>query len=141
MSFVFNPFTGNFDSVTDPVETPFTFTAGCQSLDGVGDCVYVSGAAVDGVIQVAKVDITSASKMPAIGIITNKAGLTSCTVAFFGVVVLSVTTPGKVYFVGGDGKPNSTRPAGLVFIQSLGLALDETRLLLNPSMSMTKVLS
>ena len=141
MAFVFNPFTGNFDAVTDPVESPFAFPANCQASDSVGDCVHVSGDAVAGVIQVAVVDITDITRMPAVGVITSKASLTSCTVAFFGAVAFSPVLPGRIYFVGGDGKPTSTRPTGLVFIQILGLALDATRLLIQPALNMTRVLA
>lgn len=141
MAYVFNPFTGNFDAVTDPLEAPLSFPANCQSADDVGDCVYVSGDVIAGTIQVAKVDIADTTKMPSIGIITSKSGSTSCIVAFFGSVDLSPAVPGKIYFVGADAKPTATRPAGPALIQVVGVALDTARLLLNPSPNMTKVLS
>lgn len=141
MRFVLNPFTGEFDAVTDPLEAPFSFPASCQPADAVGDCVHVAGDFVAGVAQVTRADITDNAKMPSIGIITGKGSATSCTVAFFGSVVLVAALPGKLYFVGSDAKPTATRPAGPALIQIVGVALGSTRLLLNPSPNMTKVLS
>lgn len=138
--YVFNVFTGTFDVVQDPIDEPLVFPASCQSSDSAGDCVYISGDSTAGLAQVTRADIADTSKMPAIGIITSKSSSTSCLVAYLGVVPITVALPGKIYFVGSDGKPTATRPAGPALIQSVGVALDASRLLLHPSLNMTKVL-
>jgi len=142
--FTFNPFTGNFDAVSDPIETPFTFSANCLSTDAVGHCVYITGDLVLGVIQVAKADITDKTKMPAVGVIVSKSAATDCIVVYLGAVdlagVVPALSPGKMYFVGPDSKPNVVRPVGPALLQIVGVALDSSRVLFNPSPNMTKVL-
>jgi hypothetical protein len=117
--------------------------AACAADDDVGDLVYVAGPAIAGVAQVSRIDIGSAASMPAVGIITAKLSATSCRVALSGIVSIAGLTPGARYFAGADGQPTSSRPsaaAGGTFIQSVGVALDETRLILTPSTFMTKVI-
>lgn len=140
MAFVLNPFTGVLDQVTDPYLEPFTFPATCLSGDLAGDCVRISGGVVAGAPQVRKVDISSYTGMPAVGIITVKTSATTCLVAYFGGLQSTGLTPGATYFVGADGRPTNIRPVGPAFIQIVGVALFETVLMLNPSMNMTKVL-
>jgi hypothetical protein len=142
-SFVFNPFTGNFDAVgdaPDPIATPYTFAASCFASDAVGDVVRISGPSSGGVPQVTKVDISTWLTMPGIGIITSKSTATDCIVAFYGAVPLSFALlPGRPYFASALSIPTDTRPA-TGFIQILGIALDGTRLFLQPSWNLTRVI-
>ena len=143
MAFVLNPFTGQFDAVSDPIDEPISTEADCSAAEAVGDCVYVSADAVSGVIQVRKVDVTDSAKMPAIGMILDKATSTTCTVALLGTVpvgALPAFVPGKRYFVGASSKPVAVPPATPpVLVQVVGIALDSGRLLFNPSPNMTKL--
>ena len=143
MPFVFNPFTGNFDATSDPLEEAFTFVGDCSAGEAVGDCVYVSGAEVLGVIQVRKVDVTDPAKMPAIGIILDKPTATTCTVAYSGGVTIGILPPflpGRMYFVGHSSKPDATRPASPAMVQVVGVAVTSGRLLFNPSPNMTRTI-
>lgn len=117
--------------------------AACAPSDAVGDLVYVAGPAIAGAMQVSRVDISTSLKVPAIGIITAKSSPSSCRVVLSGVVPSAGLTPGARYFAGADGRPTPTRPPsapGGRFIQSVGVALDETRLALTPSTFLTKVI-
>lgn len=110
------------------------FTAGCLVTDAVGDVVRVSGAAVAGVPQVTKCDPSDVAKMPAVGILTAKAGATTCTVQRLSSVDLSATaiifTPGNRVWVSYTGQPTTTippaglSPSGYVMLQPLGVATD-----------------
>lgn len=125
----------------DPIQTAFIFSAICASGDLPGDCIYRTGVFVDDVPEVAKVDITNLTKMPAKGVIISKASTTACTVAYFGAYATGDTlVTDKVYFVGADARPTITRPSGPAFIQIVGHALDAARLMVNPSMNFTKVI-
>lgn len=122
----------------------FTFAANCPSGATVGDAVYVTGAKVGGVAQVATCDITSLSAMPAIGIITAKTIATDCTVQFAGEVgIYSGLTAGTMYMVDTDGTPTSTLPTSGSdhYIQRLGVATntDSMLLLLSPSLTKRRV--
>lgn len=142
MPFVFNPFTGKFDAVSDPIDEPFTFVADCSVAEDVGDCVYVSGEALAGVIQVRRADITDSAKMPAVAIIVEKPTGTTCIAVYIGaypVGVLPAFLPGKKYFVGAAAKPVAVPPSPPALLQIIGVALDSGRLLFNPSPVMTKV--
>lgn len=141
--FVFNPFTGNFDAVSDPpIESPFTFLADCSAAEAVGDCVYVSADAVLSVVQVRKAVPSDGTKMPAIGIILDKPTATTATVVYLGafpVGLLPAFLPGKRYFVGSASQPTSAPPSAPAIIQVVGVALDSARLLFNPSSVVIKV--
>lgn len=139
MALAFNPFTGTFDQISDPIESAFTFAAACSSSDAVGDCVHISADAVGGVLQVSRVDVTSAAKMPAIGIIVEKPSPTTSVVAYLGAVALGGLSPGRAHFVGTNSRPSATCPTGPALVQAIGFALDGTRLMFNPSMQMVKV--
>jgi hypothetical protein len=141
MPFVFNPFTGNFDTVSDPIEDAFTFAADCTASELVHDVVRISADVVAGVFQVRKVDVSDSTKMPGIGIIIEKPTASTAIVVYLGAVTLvGPLLPGKVYFIGADSKPSSTCPSGPALVQPIGFALDATRLLFKPSMTMVRVL-
>lgn len=139
--FVFNPFTGNFDAVTDPSANPFTLDAICLAGDAVGDCVRISGDSIGGYVQVTKVDVTDPTKMPAIGVIIAKPSSTNATVAWLGVITGTGFTPNARYFVSNTGQltptPPTVRPA---MYQVMAQAIDSQRLILLPSRDMTRVI-
>lgn len=123
----------------------FEIDANCLSSDSVGDVVYVSGDSVGGLIQVTKADITDFHKMPGVGVIVIKSTPTDCRILRYGLLSGSGFLPGKLHFLGADGRPTPTPPvatpsSGNVFVQVVGVAMDSSRLLLNPSFNLTKVI-
>lgn len=122
----------------------FTFEANCPAGATVGDAVYVTGAKVGGVAQVATVDITSLSSMPAVGVLTAKTIATDCTVQFAGEVgIYSGLTSGSMYMIDTDGTPTSTLPTSGSdhYIQRLGVATNSDSMLLSISPALTKRLA
>jgi hypothetical protein len=124
------------------------FSADCLVTDAVGDMVRISGVAVAGVPQVTKCDPADNTKVPAVGIITAKAGGTSCTVQRVASVDLSATAitliPGARVWVGYTGQPTTTIPAasaspsGYVMLQPLGVATDTQTFELQISQSLLR---
>jgi len=118
-----------------------TFNGVCLATDAVGDFMYVSGTAKN----VAKVDITQYSKVPAVGCIINKPTTTTCVIQTSGIVegIYTGFTPGKICVAGMNARPTSTAPTasvgGSLFIQTLGVALDTNALLVSPNVLLTKV--
>lgn len=105
--------------------------------DQVGDVVYIRGN-MNGFYKVARVDVSTYSKVPAFGIIVRKWDFTNAIVQVRGEIknIYTGLTAGKTYFVGGDGKPNITPPApgssGRAYVQPIGIALDATVLWVQP---------
>lgn len=136
VKYVFNPFTGNLDSInTDGFNK--TVEAICKNTDEVQDCVRIDSAKVGNLYEVEAVDI-DVDNDPAVGIIIAKSSPTLCTVQLFGIVtgVYTALTPGRTYLVGTDSKLATTlaRPAsGFRWVQQMGVALDTDELLLKPS--------
>jgi hypothetical protein len=134
----------NLQGLTQLVtEEGVAVSATCQSTDAVGDLVYISGDSTAGITQVTKVDILNYLKMPAVGVIVSKSSSTSCKILRYGLLSMSGLVPGKTYFVDFDSTPTDVRPvpsSGSVFVQVIGVAMDSSRLLLNPSFNMTKVI-
>jgi len=118
--------------------------ANCQTSDNVGDCVYITGGMVGEFYQVTKVDPADQSKMPAVGIITSKKGPTECRVQFLGEIknIYSLMTPGKLLFIGSDGRLNETPPlplpSGYVFVQPMAVVASSTVLVVAPALLLTK---
>lgn len=122
-------------------QPPVTANATCSPTDQVGDLIHVKP---DGSVE--KSDITTWSKMPVVGCITSKSSPTSCTVQTGSQVSLySGLIPGKVYFVGPNSRPVYPRPVpapgSSIFIQSIGLAVNSTTLMITPGANVFKVLS
>lgn len=121
----------------------FELSANCLASDVVGDIVHVTGDSVAGRIQVSKVDILESSKMPGVGVIISKSSPVDCIILRYGVLGMVGLLPGKMYFAGIDGKPTLVRPVppsgGKAFVQVVGVAMDSSRLLLNPSFNLTRV--
>lgn len=119
------------------------FPAKCQPTDVVGNCVYVSGPEVAGSYQVTTADPADITKMPAVGVIESISG-TDCMVHVLGELPNTYTglTPGKVLFVGSDGRLSESIPApvlgGYAFVQSMGAALSAGVVLMLPSFNLTK---
>jgi hypothetical protein len=113
----------------------------CLSSDAVGHCVYVSGPAVLGRVQVAKADISTFSKMPAIGVLVSKSGPTSGVVQLSGALTPGgPLTPGARLWVGATGTLVGTRPDAPAFLQIMAQALDASEAWLRPSVDLTKVI-
>jgi hypothetical protein len=116
--------------------------ATCTSLDNVGDLVYIAGS---GMI-VSRADPTNNSKMPAVGCIISKSSDTDCEVQVGSVVtnVYSGLVPGKIYFVGTDGSITVSRPTPQIgrslLVQPVGVALDISKFLINPSPTITRLI-
>ncbi|MHA2333768.1 MAG: hypothetical protein ACXAEU_17210 [Candidatus Hodarchaeales archaeon] len=109
--------------------------AECLSADAVGDCVRITGAAVDGFYQVAKVDPTVTTSSYSVAVIVSKYSDTVCMVQLYGSLdsVFSGLTPGKPYWVGTNGRPNEnlqSNPGGLIHHQRVGVALTDDVLLM-----------
>lgn len=136
----FNPFTGTLDYVTP---SPYVIDAICLSGDLVGQCIYSRGSYTGSALWVATADIYDVGKMPAVGIIISKSSATSCKVRIGGEYTISGGVAGKYYFVGSDGYLTADRPAATLtqyaVVQIMGVALDVTHLLLQPSTALTKV--
>lgn len=133
-----------------PSSTDKTFSANCLAGDAVGACVYVTGASVGGVPQVATCDPSDETKMPAIGIIVSKASATDATVQRFAIADLTgsgVTfVPAARAFVGFAGLPVTTPPtpggsgSGYVMLQTVGVATEAAALEVKIDASMMKSL-
>lgn len=109
------------------------FQANCLSTDDFGMFVYVTGPAIGGVPQVAKADIMTAGKYPAVGVIVEKSSATLCLVHVLGELDVSpaILTPGRPYYVGLDAFLTSTAPTAAPGIQAVGTSIDIGRLMLN----------
>lgn len=133
-----------------PSSSDKTFSADCLAGDAVGACVYVTGASVAGVMQVATCDPADETKMPAVGIIVSKPGATSATVQRFAVADLTgsaaVLVPGNRAWVGFTGLPVTTAPlpgaspSGYVMLQTVGVATEAAALEVKIDASMMKSL-
>lgn len=131
-----------------PAAGASTFSATCLAGDLVGASVYIAGADIAGVPQVASAAASDAAKMPAVGAIVAKPTPTTCTVQRFGRVDVSgtgaVLTPGARYFVGFSGEPVSPpptaalSPTGYVLLQPIGVATSATILEYQPSQTLLR---
>lgn len=113
------------------------FRAYCFNIDVVGDCVYIMGPKVGERYQVTRVDNTTPSKMPAVGLIIEKTSPTECVVQTAGLLknAFGAFTPNTRLFVGDTGRPKQTytRPTtGLKLIQIIGLAISSTDIIIAP---------
>lgn len=124
-----------------PPSVDSTFTGTCLSTDSVGDLVYVTGASK----AVTKADPTDNAKMPIIGCIISKSTATDCVVQTNDLVSSTYTglTPGKMYFVGTDGRPTSIRPTpsigNTLLVQPIGFAIDSNLMLITPSTAIVRL--
>jgi hypothetical protein len=118
--------------------------ADCLSTDSIGDLVYISGNSIGGVLQVTKADILDYTKMPVIGSIVSKTSPTACRIIRYGIISVAGLSPGQIYFVDFNSKPTHTRPVAGVgqkaFVQVIGVAMDSTTMLFNPSSNLVRVI-
>ena len=126
-------------SIKEILESRNTFRANCLATDAVGDCMYSRVAAVGGIYQVTKVDPNDQNKMPAIGIIILKSSDTDCIVQTSGVVedVYGGMDIRKTLYVDTDGgltqALSPALPGDRMFVQAMGMAIDDAALVLAPS--------
>ncbi len=116
------------------------FTAELEPGMAVLDLVCVSTTATTS-IKVAQASSDDETKMPVIGVLISKNSETEGVIVSSAIVELSGLTPGSTYFVGLSGSITNTVPtpyAGSVFVQPIGVALTQTKLLLNLSPSYTE---
>jgi hypothetical protein len=82
---------------------------------------------------VQRVDVATAAKMPAAGIVVDKPNIALCTVVSHGIVSVSGLTPGGLVFASRSGGVSSVPPTadiGPAFVQVVGVALSATRALI-----------
>jgi hypothetical protein len=117
-----------------------TFEAVCLSTDAVEDWVYVRNNYTGSKLTVAKADPSDSSKVPAIGVIISKSDSTNCIVQWMEKVnIYTGLTAGRVYFLNTNGRHTLTPPhGGIKYVQKLGVAVDETTLLISLQLDLTK---
>lgn len=111
------------------------FTAELEPGMSVLDLVSVSSTATTS-IKVAQASSNDETKMPVVGILVSKNSETEGVIVSSAIVELSGLTPGTTYFVGPYGSITNTAPVpytGTAYIQSIGVALTQNKLLLNIS--------
>jgi hypothetical protein len=122
-----------------------TFDALCLSTDQLGDVVYISGDKIGSYYQVAKVDITTTTKMPAIGIIVQKLTSTTCVVMYSGEVTGLYTgmTPGETMFANSSSQLSETPPGapttGIVAVQAIAYSLSSDTIVVKPELPTIRV--
>jgi hypothetical protein len=116
----------------------------CLASDSVGDLVFITGPIVGGRVQVTKVDVDDADKMPAYGVITEKATATDCTVLVEGTLAGSFN-PNAIYFAGVGGTivegPPPRPVSGYRRVQVVGQADDSGALDFKPDRRYSKITS
>ena len=119
-------------------QTPSIVRAVCLLTDQVGTAVYIRDNK-NGYYKVARCNPASLAKMPSIGVIVKKWDFTQALVQFSGVVegVYTGLIPNQTYWVGSSGDLAAAPPPidGTTlesYSQAIGVALDESVLLLRP---------
>jgi len=114
-----------------------TFSAICLSSDTIGDVVYISADKSGSFYEVAKVDIFTTTKMPAIGIIIQKLTSTTCIVLSIGEVVGLYTglTPNSTLFADLLSRLSESAPSapltGIALVQAMARSLSSDTILVN----------
>lgn len=120
----------------------YLVSATCPSGLTVGDFVYASGPAAGDVLTVDKADILNGAKMPSLGVVIEKPTATTARVMLLGLytpgVVLALN---KVAYVGANSRLTTTMPLGNVYVQRVGMTIDQGRVFLNPSPLLVKLLA
>lgn len=141
MKAVFNPFTESLDFVGT---TASKFRVTCLATDQVGHVVGIAGDMIGGAYQVSRADILNFTTAVAFGILVRKSSDTTGVVVTGGLVAYPSLIPGRLYFTGDSGFPTAIRPVAAspsgVFVQVIGKAISTTKLLLEISPNLTKVL-
>lgn len=110
------------------------YEADCLAGDAIGNFVYVTGPEVSGLPQVSTVDVTDASKVPAVGVIVEKSTATRCVVQVIGETSIFTTVPGDRYFISTSGTATNVPPTPSgsdLYQQLVGVGLESSRLLLS----------
>lgn len=133
--FVYTGTTANAATTSSGTQPFIEYEANCPSSTAVDDFVYITGPSSSGKLQVATVDITDRSTMPAFGVVIDKITTTLCKVRVSGEFVPADSlTPGKRYFISSNGQVvdslPSASPGGQAVVQSAAYAIDTNRLLL-----------
>ena len=121
-----------------------SFPAVCLATDAVGDCVYARADPILGVYQVTRADPENRATLPALGIISEKSGLTDCRVQYSGTSrgLYGGLQVSDLLFVGATGRlvalPPTPPPGGYAFVQPMGAVLGDDELLVVPSMALVK---
>ena len=102
--------------------------ADCPLSTSVGHFVYVTGPEVGGRLQVATVDVTNKSTMPAFGVVVRKDTPNRCVVMVRGEwSIPGGASPHSRYFINTSGgasvSPPSTSTGGIVVVQAVGYGL------------------
>ena len=112
----------------------------CRPEDATNDAVRIVSVEMD-VVTVGKVNPYYREQMPAYGVIVQKYTPTRCLVQTSGPLSLSGSSslnPGRVCFVGVDGRLTATppvataSPSSYVIVQNMGLATTPTKLDFSP---------
>jgi len=110
------------------------FDANCLASDAINQFVRVTGNTL-GLPNVTKVDPSDSTKMPAVGVIVQKATATTCLVQVLGQITsFSPVVAGTWYYVAPTAFPSSVPPALPAISQVIGVGLGTTRLLLRPDL-------
>ena len=121
-----------------------SFKATCPAGLLVGYCAYIAGPKVGEYYQVALADPYDILKMPAIGVVVEKADTTHCTVQCLGELqgLFSSLVFPKALFVTPDGRLSHNHPApapgGYSMVQAMGTAMGTDEVLLCPNFLMVK---
>jgi len=116
-------------------------SAQCRSVDNAGDLVRLASVELD-TLYVERVNPYYRDQMPAYGIIIAKDNEVTCQVQTLGDVSVSAIdalTPGKVCYVGTNGRVTTTAPdainspSGIVLLQAIGYSGGVSRLSFTPT--------
>lgn len=118
-----------------------TFSANCLVGDAVGSAVYVL-AETAGTPEVRTCAATALATMPSVGVLIDKPTATTCTVQRSGILTTSGLVAGTRYWVGDAGLLTATIPTPGIgearILQSVGIAISSTKLLLDPQTQILK---
>lgn len=117
------------------------YRAECSLNEQVGDLVYISADMVGTKLTVRTCDSTDRDKMPAWGMVVQKASDTNCVVQRYGIVkdLYTGLTPGEFYWVDSDGELGDyVRPG---FAQIVGQAISTDTFFLWIEQGMVKLLA
>ena len=122
-----------------------TLVANCAQDVSIGDCVYIS-TVTNSTSIIVKSNPSDGTKMPSAGIVVFKTSPTVCKVQMTGMIedIYINLIVGKPVFVGLDGRLTQTPPRPIedfVFLQPMGMAINQDVILLSPQFMMTKIIS
>jgi hypothetical protein len=126
--------------VTLPAESRLVQVV-CLAGDAPGDCVYVTGPTIGQALQVARCDLSVWAKMPAVGVLVTKTSPTAGVVVLSGIYrPAAAVTPNALLWVGAAGGLVTVRPAAPAFLQTVGIALANNIVNIQPSTNVVRVI-